>query len=98
MMNARVMKIARMRRKYLFATVLLYILAQVVPHNVSQINSSMGTFFGIWLALLIAVTFLVAVSRCPRRGYYFHVNGVTLLVLRNCLHCQLHIYFDEIPN
>jgi hypothetical protein len=30
-------------------------------------------------------------SKCPRCGNYFHLHGMTLLVLRKCLHCQLHI-------
>ena len=32
--------------------------------------------------------------RCPRCGNYFHVNGMMLLYLRRCLHCQLHINAD----
>jgi hypothetical protein len=41
--------------------------------------------------LLIFVTFQVALSKCPRCGNYFHMHGMSLLILRKCLHCQLHI-------
>jgi hypothetical protein len=36
-------------------------------------------------------------SKCPRCGNYFHLHGMTLLILRKCLHCQLHINADKIP-
>ncbi len=86
-----VLRRTRRRRLYFFATVLGYIPAVVITYRISPANSTMGTLFGIWVVLLIVVTFLVATCRCPRCGNYFHVNGMTLLVLRRCLHCQLHI-------
>lgn len=87
----RIMKSTRKRRKFFFATVLVYIPALLITHRISPTNSAMGTLFGIWVIVLIMATFLVALSRCPRCGNYFHLHGMTLLVLRKCLHCQLHI-------
>jgi len=90
-----VMKKARLRRKLFFGTLLIYIPALVLTHHISPTNRAMGTLFGIWLVMLVIATFLAAVSRCPRCGNYFHVHGMTLLILRRCLHCQLHINNDS---
>jgi hypothetical protein len=90
-----VMKKTRRRRKYFFGTVLIYIPALLVTYQFSPTNRAMGTVFGIWVVLLIISTFLAALCRCPRCGNYFHMNGITLLILRRCLHCQLHISSDK---
>lgn len=74
-----------------FTTVLLYIPALLLTHHISPTNRAMGTVFGIWVVILIIATFMVALSKCPRCGNYFHLHGLTMLVLRKCLHCQLHI-------
>lgn len=55
----------------------------------------MLTAFLTWLALLMVTALWAAVCRCPRCGNYFHVNGMTMLFLRRCLHCQLHINADR---
>jgi len=91
-----VLKKTRRRRKYFFGTVLIYIPALLITHKISPTNNAMGTVFGLWIAILIISTFLAALSRCPRCGNYFHVHGMTLLILRKCLHCQLHITTDKI--
>ena len=93
---ATVLKKTRRRRKYFFATVLVYIPALLITYKISPTNKAMGTVFGIWVVILIFVTFLVALSKCPRCGNYFHLHGMTLLILRKCLHCQLHITTDKI--
>lgn len=93
---AKILKITRRRRKYFFGTVLIYIPALLITHKISPTNKAMGTVFGIWVVFLIFFTFLVALSKCPRCGNYFHMNGITLLILRKCLHCQLHISTDKI--
>ena len=89
-------KKTRMRRKYFFGTVLMYIPALLITNHISPTNRAMGTMFGIWVVILIITTFLTAICRCPRCGNYFHLHGMTLLILRRCLHCQLHINSDEI--
>ncbi|MDA8430674.1 MAG: hypothetical protein M0T70_15590 [Geobacteraceae bacterium] len=89
-----VLKKTRRRRKYFFGTVLIYIPALVITYRISPTNRAMGTVFGIWVIMLIIVTALAALSRCPRCGNYFHMHGITLLILRRCLHCQLHITND----
>jgi len=94
---AAVMKKTRQRRKLFFGTVLAYIPAIIITHMISPTDLAMGTVFGIWVSLLIVVTFLVALSKCPGCGNYFHLHGMTLLILRKCLHCQLHINTDNPP-
>jgi hypothetical protein len=93
-----ILKRTRRRRLYFFATVLMYIPALWIIYQISPTNRAMGTLFGIWVVVLVIVTFLAAVSRCPRCGNYFHVHGLTLLILRKCLHCQLHISSNKISN
>ena len=90
-----VMKKTRRRRKYFFGTVLIYIPAIVVTYNISPTNRAMGTVFVIWVVMLIISTFMAALSKCPRCGNYFHMHGMALLILRKCLHCQLHINSDD---
>ncbi len=93
----RTLRQTRRRRKLLFTTVLAYVPALYVIHAISPTTKAMGTFFGVWLLFLILATILVTVSKCPRCGNYFHTHGMTLLILRKCLHCQLHIGSDELP-
>lgn len=91
-----VMKHTRRRRAFFFGTVLAYLPALLMVHHFSPTNRAMGILFGIWFVVLIIATFMVALSRCPRCGNYFHLHGMTLLILRKCLHCQLHINNDQV--
>ncbi len=95
---ASVMKTTRRRRLFFFSTVLVYIPALWFTHAIWPTNSAMGTLFAVWFVFLVLSTTLVALSRCPRCGNYFHMHGITLLVLRKCLHCQLHISNKTIPD
>lgn len=90
----RILKQTKNRRKLFFATVLIYIPALYIAYLISPTNRAMGGVFTVWVLMLIIATFMVALSRCPRCGNYFHLQGLTLLVLRRCLHCQLHIGKD----
>jgi len=94
---AAVMNKTRQRRKLFFGTVLAYLPAIIFTYMISPTNMAMGTVFGIWVILLIIVTVLVALCICPACGNYFHLHGMTLLVLRKCLHCQLHINSPDPP-
>lgn len=85
----------RRRRRYLLGTILAYIPALLLTQRVSPTDRSMGIVFGIWVVLLFIFALLAAIPRCPRCGNYFHVNGMTMLFLRRCLHCQLHINADK---
>ncbi len=93
---AGILKATRRRRKYFFSTVLIYIPALLLVHKISPTNLAMGTLFAVWVVFLIIFTVLVALCKCPRCGNYFHMHGITLLILRKCLHCQLHIASNTI--
>ena len=90
----KALRLLRRRRKYLFGTILVYIPALLVTQRISPTDRSMGIVFAVWVTALFFFSLLSAVTRCPRCGNYFHVNGMMLLYLRRCLHCQLHINAD----
>ena len=81
--------LARIRRRRLLLWFLLIVYlptmwtTQQITHS---FNKSLPVFF-IWFLLLLFVMALSAIAKCLRCGNYFHVNGMTLLYLRNCLHC-----------
>ncbi|NVN91146.1 MAG: hypothetical protein HXX11_11155 [Desulfuromonadales bacterium] len=93
----KALRLIRRRRKYLFSVILLYIPAMWLIHSVSPALRTMLTAFVIWVVLLMATCLVAAVCKCPRCGNYFHVHGMTMLFLRKCLHCQLHINADRKP-
>jgi hypothetical protein len=89
------LRLIRRRRKYFFGTVLGYVPALWIVHSVSPTDRAMGTVFGVWIVVLFITALLSAIAPCPRCGNYFHVNGMIILYLRKCLHCQLHITADK---
>lgn len=97
LLYATVLNTTIRRRRYFFATLLIYIPALLITQHINPTNRAMGTVFGLWLIALIIVTVLAATCKCPRCGNYFHMHGMTLLILRRCLHCQLHINPDKNP-
>jgi len=90
------LNLIRRRRKYFFGTVLVYMPAMWAVNQISPTYRSMGIAIGVWVVVLFTTALLSAVTRCPRCGNYFHVHGMTLLYLRKCLHCQLHINADKL--
>ena len=91
-----VLNLIRRRRKYFFFTILAYMPAMWAVNKLSPTYRSMGIAIGVWVVVLFTTAFMSAVMRCPRCGNYFHVHGMTLLYLRKCLHCQLHINADRL--
>ncbi len=83
----------RRRRKYFLGVLIIYLPAMWTVQYLVPGWSYKA--IGIWIVLLFAVMMVSAVARCPRCGNYFHLNGMTLLYLRKCLHCQLHINADK---
>lgn len=91
----RGLKIIRRRRWYLWLIILVYmpLMLQVMKKFPSM--KVVSAFFIGWFVFMFAIALFAAVARCPRCGNYFHVNGMTLLYLRKCLHCQLHLTADK---
>lgn len=79
------------RRKMFYAIVILYLPLMWLTNRISPTMNSMVMAFIVWMALLFLITLYAALARCPRCGHYFHMHGMTLLFLRRCLHCQLHV-------
>ncbi|MBT1072415.1 hypothetical protein [Pelotalea chapellei] len=77
------------RRKMFFGSLIIYIPIMWVMQQLAP--KSMLTAFGIWVVIMVAVMLYSALAVCPRCGNYFHMNGMTLLYFRKCLHCQLHV-------
>lgn len=87
----QVMNLIRRRRKYFFATVIAYMPIMWVANKISPTFRSMAITFCAWVVILFITALYSALARCPRCGHYFHMNGMSLLYLRRCLHCQQHI-------
>ncbi len=79
------------RRKMFFAIVIFYLPLMWLAHRISPAMNWMVLVFIVWMAFLFLITLYAALARCPRCGNYFHMHGMTLMLLRRCLHCQLHI-------
>ncbi|MBU5613697.1 hypothetical protein [Geomonas azotofigens] len=85
----------RKRRWCLWIVLIVYLptmyLTQKITHSFS---GSMPVFFA-WFAVLLCVMFYSATARCPRCRNYYHMQGMALLYLRRCLHCQLPLDADK---
>lgn len=91
----RALTLIRRRRWYLWAVILAYLPAMFITLRLSSAFSVAGTVFAVWFVLLFAVALAAAAAKCPRCGNHFHMNGMTFLCLRKCLHCQLHVNADK---
>jgi hypothetical protein len=85
----------RQRRRYLWVVILAYLPTMWTTLQLSQSYKVTAAVFVIWVILLSIFATVAACARCPRCGNYFHMHGMTLLYLRKCLHCQLHINAKE---
>jgi len=86
----------RIRRKIFFGVIIAYVPVMWLIHSIAPDNRTMFSAFGVWVVLLLVTCFTSAIVRCPRCGNLFHVNGMAMLYLRKCLHCQLHVNADRL--
>ena len=89
------LKTIRKRRWYLWLVILVYLPLMGVTLKIIGSISGAVPVFGAWFAALLGFGLYSAYARCPRCGNYFHVHGMTLMYLRCCLHCQLHVSADK---
>jgi hypothetical protein len=89
------MRLIRRRRKYFFATIIGYMPAMYLINKLSPTFRTMATAFGVWVLILFATALYSALARCPQCGHYFHMHGMSLMYLRRCLHCQIHVTADK---
>ena len=82
----------RRRRWYLWLIILVY-----MPLMMTAVKffPSAAVAFLLWCIVMVVIVGFSALARCPRCGNYFHMHGLTLLYLRKCLHCQLHVCADK---
>ena len=85
----------RKRRLFVWGIIIVYLPAMWTTLRLTESFKAAATVFLVWLFLLCVVVTMAAVARCPRCGNYFHMHGMTLLLLRKCLHCQLHVNADK---
>jgi len=90
------LKKIRRRRWCLWSIILLY--APMMYMSMKRLPSFTAVMyvFSIWFILMFSIAMVAAVARCPKCGNYFHLHGMTLLYLRKCLHCQLHVCADKV--
>lgn len=87
----------RRRRWVVWSVMIIYLPTMWTTQKITHsFNGSMPVFC-IWFLLLLVAMGYSAVARCPRCGNYYHVNGMILLYLRKCLHCQLPLNEDKSP-
>lgn len=85
----------RRRRWVVWSVMIIYLPTMWTTQKITHsFNASMPVFF-VWFLLLLIAMGYSAVARCPRCGNYYHVNGMILLYLRKCLHCQLPLNEDK---
>ena len=89
------LRIIRSRRWYVWGIIAVYMPAMWVTLKLAPTHLALGMVFAIWFILVWIVVGRSALARCPRCGNYFHMHGMTLLYLRKCLHCQLHLKADK---
>jgi hypothetical protein len=89
--------LARIRRKrwLLWSVIILYLPTMWTTQKITHSFQASLPVFVVWFIVLLLVMGYSAIAKCPRCGQYFHVNGMTLLYLRRCLHCQLHLKADK---
>jgi len=85
----------RKRRLFLWGVILIYLPAMWAVLQWTGSYNKTAVAFIIWVLLLTVIATVGALARCPGCGNYFHMNGMTLLYLRRCLHCGLHVNADR---
>lgn len=85
----------RKRRWFLWGVILAYLPAMWMTLCLTGSFNVTAAVFVAWVVLLCVFATVTALARCPRCGNYFHMHGMTFLLLRKCLHCQLRINADK---
>ena len=89
------LRVIRKRRWFLWSLIIIYVPAVWTSLTLTRSDRATAVVFGVWLIFLIIAVFFVTTARCPRCGNLFHMQGITPLYLRRCLHCQLHVSADK---
>jgi len=85
----------RRRRWFLWGVILVYVPCIWLSLWLTNSDRQTGKVFAVWFLFVLVSNGLVATSKCPRCGKFFHLTGFMPLYLRRCLHCGLHITADK---
>jgi len=85
----------RRRRWFFWVVILIYLPSIWLSLRITNSDRQTAKVFVVWLVLVFVSCLFAAAGKCPRCGNLFHVNGLTPLFLRRCLHCGLHITADK---
>jgi len=89
------LRMLRRRRKLLWGVVLIYAPEMWLTIRITHSNTIMLIVFCLWFVMLCNAVVLVAFTRCPRCGNYFHMQGFMVVYLRSCRHCGLYLCADK---
>jgi len=87
----RVYRQLRLRRVLFWLVLLIYLPLMLVAQKIFPGRDALVAAFVVWVALLLVSGLALAVARCPACGRTFHMNGMSFLPVRRCLHCGVHV-------
>jgi len=76
-----------LRRRLFWLTILIYLPMMLLAQKYFPGKNGLIVSFCVWVGLLMATGLALALSRCPECGQTYHMNGMTFLPVRRCLHC-----------
>jgi hypothetical protein len=85
----------RRRRWLVWTLIIVYLPTMWISQRLAHSFEGALPVFCIWFLLLLMSMAYSATIKCPRCGKNYHVNGMILLYLRRCLHCQLPLNADK---
>ena len=89
------LRLIRKRRWFLWGVILVYMPAMWLILEMTGSLKATAPAFVVWFICLCITAGISAAARCPECGNYFHMHGMTLLYMRRCLHCGLHLKADK---
>ena len=85
----------RLRRWFLWLLILAYLPLMIIALGAENAKKMIIITFGLWVLSVIIAVALMALARCPRCGYCFHMSGYLFRPVRRCFECDLHLTADK---
>jgi len=79
------------KRRIFWLVLVIYLPMMLVSQQLFPGRQGLVAAFVAWLVLLVASALVLALTRCPACGKTFHMNGMSFLPVRRCLHCGVHV-------
>lgn len=79
----------RRRRRWLWLALGTYFPAIFLALRVTGSDKATGITLLVWLVFVGVASGVAGLTRCPRCGDYFHMQGLMPVWVRKCLHCGL---------